>query len=61
MTNLNQGTEKPNSKLTEDQVREMRRLKKEVGLGKRKLSLMFNVSESVVGRILSGKAWTHVA
>lgn len=61
MPNLNQGIEKPNSKLTDDQVREMRRLNKEIGLGKRKLSLMFNISESVVGRIISGKAWTHVA
>lgn len=60
MTNPTNGSNKPNSKLTEDQVREMRRLNKDVGLGKRRLAQMFQISESVVGRILSGKAWKHV-
>jgi hypothetical protein len=60
MTNESKGEEKPNSKLTEDKVREMKRLNKTAGIGKRRLAAMFGISESVAGRIISGKAWKHI-
>jgi DNA-binding NarL/FixJ family response regulator len=44
------------AKLTESQVREIRRLKKE-GLADREIASRFGVTRSAVGRIASGKHW----
>jgi HNH endonuclease len=46
------------AKLTDEKVREIRKLSH---LGPRKLGRMFGVTHGVVGKILRGEAWTHVA
>lgn len=49
-----------NSKLTEDQVREIRRLNAEEGLGARRLAKRFGVSSTNITFILQRRAWAHV-
>lgn len=60
MANSNQGETRSNSKLTEEKVLEMRRLHKTAGVGKKKLSKMFGVSQSVAHRVIKNETWTHV-
>ena len=52
------GTEQPNSKLTEDDVREIRRLRGEVS--QNSLAERFGVSQQQVKQIQLRKAWRHV-
>lgn len=53
------GSDNPNSKLTEDKVREMKDLSRK-GYTQRMLAERFDVSKSVVGRIIRGEKWKHV-
>ncbi len=48
------------AKLTESDVREIRLLKESQKISNRKLSLMFGVSETNIGRILSRGIWKHI-
>lgn len=48
-----------NSKLTRQKVLEIRVLK-ESGMTQQKIATQFNVSQSAVGRILTGKTWRHI-
>lgn len=53
------GEDSPNAKITEDDVREMRRLHK-LGFGAGKIAASFEMSRAMVGRIITGKSWAHV-
>lgn len=55
------GTERKNSKLTESDVLEIRRLYIKTNTTFRKLSAQFNVSPSTIKSILDYKKWKHVA
>jgi len=48
------------AKLTADEVREMRRLHSESGLGCRRLARRYGVSKSAVQLILNGTNWRHL-
>lgn len=48
------------SKLTEDDVREIRRLHKQTDISQRAIARRFGVSHVTVGCILRGTAWTHI-
>jgi hypothetical protein len=48
------------SKLTADQVLEIRRLKKEQGLGCRRLARGFGVTKNTITLILNGTNWKHL-
>ena len=67
---VKRGSELPQAKLTEDQVRQLlrlaakrRRVRQAVTqrLGNRALARRFGVSVSTVERILAGETWSHVA
>jgi hypothetical protein len=49
------------AKLTEGQVREMKRLKVVENTGNSELARMFGVSPSMVSSIMSGRSWGHIA
>lgn len=49
-----------NQKLTEDQVREIKRIRKEKGWGRTRLSRKFKVGKSTIERILDGRSWKDV-
>lgn len=49
-----------NAVLTDDIVREMRRVHREEGIGKRKLAARHGVSESTAHAILRNKTWLHI-
>lgn len=53
------GAEKPNSKLNEDMVREIRKLSAQ-GLTNAKLAEMFSVSPSIISEVKNYKRWKHV-
>jgi len=48
------------AKLSEPQVREIRRLHTVDGLGSRRLASRFGVNRATVNDILAGRTWTHV-
>jgi transcriptional regulator with XRE-family HTH domain len=48
------------SKLTEDLVREIKRLKRDENMTGRERAKRFGVSTSVISEIDNNKAWTHV-
>jgi hypothetical protein len=54
------GKENANSKVTEEQVLEMRRLYATKEYSHRRLGSMFNLTHSVVGDIISRTTWNHV-
>lgn len=54
------GEKNPNSRLTSDDVREIRRLSQEDILSRSALSTKFRVTETMIGRIVRRKAWAHV-
>jgi hypothetical protein len=56
---LARGEQSGAAKLTEDQVREIRRLAAE-GWSQPKLGRRFGVVHATVGRIIRGKGWSHV-
>jgi len=60
VANKLKGEQRSNSVLTENDIREIRKLNAKYKIGKRKLSQKYRVSESVIQRILSKKSWKHV-
>ena len=56
----NKGTKHVNSKLTEEQVLEIRRLYKTGNYIYKDLGKMFGVSRQLIGHIVNRKKWTHV-
>jgi len=54
-----QGEEHPIAKLTEDQIREIIRLRGD-GHGTKEIGSMFGVHGSLISRIANRKLWTHV-
>jgi hypothetical protein len=55
----NRGANNPHARLTDEQVREIRR-RHAAGEGSRRLARAFGVSPSQVGRILRYESWAHV-
>src|SRR5206468_12319427 len=53
------GLQRPQSKLTADDVREIRKLSAK-GYSQRKLANMFDVGKNAIQSILEGRTWTHV-
>lgn len=53
------GERKHNAKLTDDDVREIRRLCS-AGLSQRAIAAQFGVTQSIVSEILNSKRWAHV-
>lgn len=49
-----------NSKLTDQKVREIHKIRAEQGLSCRKIAAMFDVSKSLIKQILRRKVWKHV-
>lgn len=54
------GEDNPNSKLTEDNVREIRKLYQEKKTKVRSLSFKYNVSKYAIRQIINGNSWKHV-
>jgi len=55
------GEKNPSAFLTEEIVKEIRRLNSEEGVGCRRLARMFSVSSSTIKGINRGDTWRHVA
>lgn len=53
------GSQHGNSKLSEDLVRELRRLSSE-GVSQKEMSRRYGVHQSNISRAINGKLWTHV-
>jgi hypothetical protein len=58
--NQARGERAGSAKLTDDSVREMRRLKLEQGIGSRRLSRIFGVSRSAAKDVIKNQTWRHV-
>ncbi len=56
---INHGEDRPQSKLTEENVREIRRLRQS-GMGWLKLAKKFGVNQSNIISAAMGKTWSHV-
>jgi len=56
MKTINRGSNNPQAKLTEDQVREIRKLK----LSPKQLAERFNVAPSTIRQVLYRYSWAHV-
>lgn len=54
------GERHKHAKLTDEKVREIRRLRKEKNLEYKVLGTMFGVDNSVISRIVNRQYWTHV-
>lgn len=54
------GTRNRSSKLTEEDVREIRRLYRENGMTQRQLATQFGVTKTPITLILNGSTWKHV-
>lgn len=54
------GDDNPSAKLTEDQVREIKRLLQETKLSQRAIGELFGVEKSIISLIYCGKNWAHV-
>lgn len=52
--------ERNHSKLTEDQVLEIRRLYSNGGISQKRLADMFGVGHTIVGNIILRKKWKHI-
>lgn len=48
------------AKITESDVRNILRLRKSTGYGRRKLAKITGISYSIIGHILSGRSWKHI-
>lgn len=55
------GESNPNARLTEGDVRRIRHLYKTRNLTQYEIAAMFDVSQSMVGKIILRKCWRHVA
>lgn len=58
--NIPRGEQKPQAKLTEEKVREIRQLHETEQWTRRRLAAFFGVSHGVINRILHGIGWKHV-
>ena len=56
----NKGEDHPLSKLTEKDIREIRRLFNEEGLTKYRIGKIMNVDRAHISKILKGERWGHV-
>jgi hypothetical protein len=56
---INHGEDRPQSKLTEDDVREARKLRQQ-GMGWRKLADKYGVVQYCIISAVTGKTWSHV-
>lgn len=56
----NRGESTPSSKLTDDQVREIKRAYREEKARASDMARKYGVSSSAIGCILSGRTWTHI-
>ena len=54
------GSKNPLSKVTEDQVKEIRKLYKETKISQQKLAERYGIDQTVVSRIILHKSWKHV-
>jgi len=54
------GSNSPNSKLTEEQVIQIKILLKEGKLSQQEIADMFKVSQMTISKIKTGKIWSHV-
>jgi hypothetical protein len=54
------GESSPNSKLTSEDVHEMRRLRREERTSIRRLASIYGVGQSTTHRIVTGKSWQHL-
>jgi hypothetical protein len=54
------GCSHPNSKLTETQVLEIRRLKSLTGLSHKQIGEMFGVGKSAIKQVVSRRTWGHI-
>jgi hypothetical protein len=57
---LQLGMRHPHARLTDDQVREMRRLHAEQGFGAKRLAKRYGVGQTTIHRVLTGETWGHV-
>ena len=57
--NKPRGSSHPGAKLTEEKVRELRRMR-QAGIKVNDIAVHFHVSVSLVEKILAGRFWTHV-
>lgn len=55
------GEQFPQSKATEDSVREIRRIYAAGGITQDELCSRYGISSSVISRIITRKIWKHVA
>lgn len=58
---VRRGERARSAKLTESDVREIRRLHRDLGIGSRKLTRQFPINRSSVVKVLRGDSWKHVA
>lgn len=58
--NLARGSVVKGSKLTEGQIREMRKLREVTGMSYDGLAKLYNIAKCTVARILHRKMWAHV-
>jgi len=54
------GTKNPSAKLTDDQVREIRKLYATSEYSQTELGKRFGVAQSIIYRIVRGDAWAHL-
>lgn len=58
--NYPRGSAIPASKLTEDQVSEIKTIFNAGGVTRKRLAKQYGVSDVVIGKIIKGEIWTHV-
>jgi len=49
-----------NQKLTEDQVREIKKIRREKGWGRTRLAKKFKVGKTTIERIINGETWKDI-
>lgn len=54
------GSKNGRSKLSEDNVIEIRKLREELGLSYKELSIKFGISKTIIGYIILRKRWKHI-
>lgn len=60
ITGIFKGEKHPKAKLTEDQVIEIKLLRKITGMSASKIALIYNVSKSCINNIIYDYKWTHI-
>ena len=54
------GEKNPAAKLNEEKVLEIRKIFSTQKIKRKELAIMFNVSEQLIGKIVTNKLWTHI-